>query len=67
MVGKIIQKYDGVLYTYINIVNGSMVVDNNSTRYLSDDPIEAKIMIATSLTFLIGLIQVNFCLNFHFF
>ena len=54
MVGKVIDKYDGVLYSSSNLVAGL-----NTTQFLSNDATKAKITIATSLTFLVGIIQVN--------
>ena len=59
MVGKIIERYEGILYPHpaLNLDNMTLPMTNNS-MYLSHNVIEAKIMIATSLCFLAGTIHV---------
>lgn len=65
MIGKTIEKYAGVLYedtmhvVYAHDSNGSELHLNDNSSYLSSDPEEAKVMIATSLCFLAGIIHVN--------
>ena len=61
MIGKTIEKYAGVLYSEketrsINLSNSELPKQEN---YLSSDTNEAKVMIATSLALLVGLIHVN--------
>ena len=61
MIGKKIEKYDGVLYSEketrsINLPKNELPKQEN---YLSSDTNEAKVMIATSLALLVGLIHVN--------
>lgn len=60
MVYNIIAKYENILYTYDTIANSS----NTSENVLSANPDEAKIMIATILSFTSGVILV--CFFFHF-
>ena len=58
MIGKTIERYAGILYE-----DPSIHFRKNETRittaYLSKNPDEAKLMIATSLAFLSGVIHVN--------
>lgn len=74
MIGKTIEKYEGVLYAPIGLnlninnnnhhlhnsseqsLSSNMINDNSS--YLSNNVDEAKVMIATSLGFLTGIIHV---------
>lgn len=61
MIGKTIEKYAGVLYEN----KPALVQDNNTSNvnetngYLSSNSDEAKIMIATSLALLTGIIHVR--------
>lgn len=64
MIDMSIRKYDGVLFIETDSIE---LYNNNKTMYtnttiskglLSNDPNEAKLIIATSLAFLTGLIQV---------
>lgn len=43
--------------TTLSMINTSHVTSN--PMFLSDDPVEAKIMISMSVTFISGVIQVN--------
>ena len=54
MVGKTIEKYAGILYAakLPSITNGSIIYNitiNEPNSFISSDPTEAKVMIATSL------------------
>jgi MFS superfamily sulfate permease-like transporter len=56
MVGNAIRQYDGILYGKMPGVNETSNVTNPD--FLSDNPNEAKIMIAMTLALLAGGIQV---------
>ena len=60
MVGSILLKHAGVLYPNEDMMS-SNTTDTNKTNinFISNDPIEAKIMIATSLTLLTGFVHVK--------
>ena len=64
MVGSVVARYDGVLYPSeaATTSNGNLTVGtqtNKSSEYLSTDRDEGRVMIAMSLGFLVGIIQVN--------
>ena len=71
MIGKTIEKYAGILYDDPSIEHIKKNETRLTTAYLSKDPNEAKLMIATSLAFLAGVIHVRtyfyFCLKKIFF
>ena len=54
MIGKTIEKYAGILYSEKETRSELLKQEN----YLSSDTNEAKVMIATSLALLVGLIHV---------
>lgn len=58
MVGNTIKRYDEVLYT-MKKDNSSQSTEQKNDDFLSDNPVEAKIMIAMTLAFIVGLIQVR--------
>ena len=58
MIGKAIDKYSGILYPKIPEEIGNYS-NNSANEYLSTNIEEAKIMIATSLAFLTGVIHVS--------
>ena len=63
MIGKTIEKYSGILYedAYLAAAyNGSGNNVQDLGVFLSNDINEAKVMIATSLALLVGIIQVSF-------
>jgi len=69
MIGKIIEKYQGVLYAGPSSLllqkNGTkeneyLMIINDTSTFISSNPDEAKVMIATSLCFLTGIIHVTF-------
>jgi len=71
MIGKTIEKYSGTLYRDEEKTNINNDTENNlqelgTGTYLSNDVNEAKIMIATSLALLVGLIHVNTLTLFKF-
>ena len=69
MIGKTIEKYSGTLYRDEEKTNINNDTENNLQElgtYLSNDVNEAKIMIATSLALLVGLIHVNTLTLFKF-
>lgn len=51
MVGNTIKNYEGILYPDKS--------NSSSDNYLSDNPTEAKILIAMTLAFIVGIIQVG--------
>jgi hypothetical protein len=51
MVGNTIKNYEGILYPDKS--------NSSSNNYLSDNPTEAKILIAMTLAFIVGIIQVR--------
>jgi len=53
MVGNTIKNYEGILYTKKSNTSTGQNID-----FLSDDPVQAKVMIAMTLAFIVGLIQV---------
>ena len=61
MVGSVVASYDGTLYPYIDDIASANIssASNNTHQYLSMDRNEAKITIAMSLAFLVGIIQVS--------
>jgi hypothetical protein len=56
MVGNCIKSYEGILYSY----DPDVIVQNGTINpsLLSDNPEEAKILIAMALAFIAGHIQV---------
>jgi hypothetical protein len=60
MIGKTIEKYAGVLYKDEEILNNNKTENEfKEQNYLSNDVNEAKVMIATSLALLVGIIHVR--------
>lgn len=51
MVGNTIKNYEGILYPDKS--------NSSSDNYISDNPTEAKILIAMTLAFIVGIIQVK--------
>ena len=63
MIGKTIEKYSGILYEDEDFPGANNITENEAleeTAYISMDINEAKIMIATSLALLVGIIHVRF-------
>lgn len=59
MIGKIIQKYAGILYADSIKIKENNDTFNTENDFLSENVDEAKVMIATSLAFLTGVIHVS--------
>ena len=60
MIGKTIEKYAGILYKDEETLNNNKTENElNEANYLSNDVNEAKVMIATSLALLVGIIHVR--------
>lgn len=55
MVGNCIKSYEGILFATPQEANAHA----NNTNYLSDNPDEAKIMIAMTLSIFAGAMQVQ--------
>lgn len=63
MVASSINKYKGVLYPLnSNSTENSTESINNVAQYISNDPDEARVLIATCLALVTGLIQIVFSL-----
>jgi solute carrier family 26 protein len=63
MVGNAIKQYDGILYANSNssqLINITTTTATTTSTFLSNDPNEAKIMIAMTLALLVGCMQLIF-------
>ena len=56
LVITVLNRYQGVLYPG---PSSSLASNNDSSGYLSEDPVQAQVMIAMSLGFIVGIFQVK--------
>ncbi len=59
MIYSTITKFEGILYPDIELLNNTLVNNLTDINFISNDPEQAKIIIASSLAFFTGLIHVG--------
>ena len=62
MIARVIAKLDGIYIPPANLTNSSNFSIMHNSQYLSDDPVQAKVIIAVAITFFAGLVQFAMCI-----